>query len=351
MPSFSVTQRGGPPPRCRASPAWVLPASSVASWSAVSSSKAAGSVGGGSGPGRATVRVSRRERYEDHERRHAGEPGIEGTRGRAATRPPTERANIGRAASMVRAIVGRRTADRRRKREGVGMLRIPRPSSSSTTRTRSRPAAPARARRLSRRPGTRRRRGAAAVRRRAVRPRGARRDAAPGRRARGVCRRLRAESTVPIIMLTARDDELDKVLGLELGADDYITKPFSIREFRSRVRALLRRAATPHFSSRRDEAIEQGGVRIDPYGAPSRCASGRTAHLRRVRAACAARIAGPGVVFSRRGCWTRLRAAPTTATRGRSTSTSATCARRSSEAGSPELILTVRGVGYRFGEA
>ena len=47
-----------------------------------------------------------------------------------------------------------------------------------------------------------------------------------------VCRRLRAESTVPIIMLTARDDELDKVLGLELGADDYITKPFSIREFR-----------------------------------------------------------------------------------------------------------------------
>src|SRR5437868_3355323 len=58
-----------------------------------------------------------------------------------------------------------------------------------------------------------------------------------------VCKRLRAASAVPIIMLTARDDELDKVLGLELGADDYITKPFSIREFRSRVRALLRRAA------------------------------------------------------------------------------------------------------------
>src|SRR5207244_7663606 len=58
-----------------------------------------------------------------------------------------------------------------------------------------------------------------------------------------VCKRLRARSAVPIVMLTARDDELDKVLGLELGADDYITKPFSIREFRSRVRALLRRAA------------------------------------------------------------------------------------------------------------
>src|SRR3954463_5503332 len=56
-----------------------------------------------------------------------------------------------------------------------------------------------------------------------------------------VCKRLRAPSTVPFIILTARDDELDKVLGLELGADDYITKPFSIREFRSRVKALLRR--------------------------------------------------------------------------------------------------------------
>mgnify|MGYP002336059625 CR=1 FL=1 len=56
-----------------------------------------------------------------------------------------------------------------------------------------------------------------------------------------VCRRLRARSQVPIIMLTARDDEVDKVLGLEIGADDYITKPFSVREFRSRVKAALRR--------------------------------------------------------------------------------------------------------------
>src|SRR5256714_13101790 len=57
-----------------------------------------------------------------------------------------------------------------------------------------------------------------------------------------VCRRLRAKSAVPIIMLTAKAEEIDKVLGLELGADDYITKPFSIREFRSRVKAALRRA-------------------------------------------------------------------------------------------------------------
>src|SRR5215470_4627270 len=78
-----------------------------------------------------------------------------------------------------------------------------------------------------------------------------------------VCRRLRATSSVPILMLTARDDELDKVLGLELGADDYMTKPFSVREFRSRVRALLRRAANPHFAGRREDVIDRGDVVVD----------------------------------------------------------------------------------------
>src|SRR6266566_133657 len=78
-----------------------------------------------------------------------------------------------------------------------------------------------------------------------------------------VCKRLRADSNVPIIMLTARGEELDKVLGLELGADDYITKPFSIREFRSRVRALLRRASTPPSNGRGTDVIAVGELRID----------------------------------------------------------------------------------------
>src|SRR5213083_2379901 len=77
-----------------------------------------------------------------------------------------------------------------------------------------------------------------------------------------VCKRLRARSAVPIIMLTARDDELDKVVGLELGADDYITKPFSIGEFRSRVRAALRRAQLPAATARSD-VFEVDGLRID----------------------------------------------------------------------------------------
>ena len=75
-----------------------------------------------------------------------------------------------------------------------------------------------------------------------------------------VCRRLRMRSSVPIIMLTARDDELDKVVGLELGADDYITKPFSIREFRSRVRALLRRAALAGEGDGRERIVLEGLV-------------------------------------------------------------------------------------------
>jgi DNA-binding response OmpR family regulator len=78
-----------------------------------------------------------------------------------------------------------------------------------------------------------------------------------------VCRQLRRSSQVPIIMLTAKGSETDKVAGLEVGADDYITKPFSMREFRSRVKAALRRsrmAADPPD----EEPIERAELRIDP---------------------------------------------------------------------------------------
>ena len=78
-----------------------------------------------------------------------------------------------------------------------------------------------------------------------------------------VCRRLRSRSRVPIIMLTAKDDEIDKVLGLEMGADDYITKPFSVREFRSRVRATLRRAEMLGGRPGSEEPIVAGALRMD----------------------------------------------------------------------------------------
>ena len=78
-----------------------------------------------------------------------------------------------------------------------------------------------------------------------------------------VCRRMRSRSQVPIIMLTAKDDEIDKVLGLEMGADDYITKPFSVREFRSRVRATLRRSEMGGARPGSDEPVVVGDLRID----------------------------------------------------------------------------------------
>jgi len=80
-----------------------------------------------------------------------------------------------------------------------------------------------------------------------------------------VCRRLRSRSSVPIIMLTARSEEIDKVVGLELGADDYITKPFSMREFSSRVKAALRRAAMSSAATgtEAEEPLTIGALRID----------------------------------------------------------------------------------------
>lgn len=83
-----------------------------------------------------------------------------------------------------------------------------------------------------------------------------------------VCRRLRSESDVPIIMLTARSDEVDRIVGLELGADDYVTKPFNPRELVARVRAVLRRYQK---SVQPDRAVTVGQLNIDP--------ASREAHL------------------------------------------------------------------------
>ena len=167
-----------------------------------------------------------------------------------------------------------------------------------------------------------------------------------------VCKRLRAQSSVPIIMLTARDDELDKVLGLELGADDYITKPFSIREFRSRVRALLRRASAPRHDASESEGEEQlvaPGLLID---VPRRTVEvrGELVQLTYVEfELLCALLAHPGRVFSRRML---LEALWGTADfrDPRTIDVHVRHLREKIEADShrPEYILTVRSVGYRF---
>jgi two-component system, OmpR family, response regulator RegX3 len=83
----------------------------------------------------------------------------------------------------------------------------------------------------------------------------------PGMPGEDICKEIRRTSNVPIIMLTARDAEIDKVVGLELGADDYVTKPFSTRELLARIKAVLRRTTVEQSSS--DGVLEGGGIRLD----------------------------------------------------------------------------------------
>jgi DNA-binding response OmpR family regulator len=164
-----------------------------------------------------------------------------------------------------------------------------------------------------------------------------------------VCKRLRAESEVPIIMLTARDDELDKVLGLELGADDYITKPFSIREFRSRVRALLRRAAVSRQFDEDGEVISAQGLTIDLARRVVEVGGNRV-QLTYVEFELLRILAShPGRVYSRRMLLEALwGGADYREPRTIDVHVRHLREKLEPDPAEPEYILTVRGVGYRF---
>jgi len=165
-----------------------------------------------------------------------------------------------------------------------------------------------------------------------------------------VCRRLRATSQVPIIMLTARDDELDKVVGLELGADDYITKPFSIREFRSRVRALLRRAAVGPVTDGQ-ERLTLDELAID-VGRRSVELGGQSVQLTYVEFEILRTLAArPGHVFTRRVLLEQLWG-DASYRDPRTIDVHIRHLREKLEPNprEPKYILTVRGVGYRFRE-
>jgi DNA-binding response OmpR family regulator len=163
-----------------------------------------------------------------------------------------------------------------------------------------------------------------------------------------VCKRLRATSEVPIIMLTARDDELDKVVGLELGADDYITKPFSIREFRSRVRALLRRASVARMHDQQN-VIAAGDLAID-LGRRTVEVRGNAVQLTYVEFELLRTLAGhPGRVYSRRMLLEALwGAADYREPRTIDVHVRHLREKLETDPAEPEHILTVRGVGYRF---
>ena len=164
-----------------------------------------------------------------------------------------------------------------------------------------------------------------------------------------VCKRLRAESEVPIIMLTARDDELDKVLGLELGADDYITKPFSIREFRSRVRALLRRASASRQSGPDGDVIALDGLEI-ALARRSVEVRDQQVQLTYVEFELLRILAShPGRVYSRRMLLESLwGGADYREPRTIDVHVRHLREKLELDPAEPEYILTVRGVGYRF---
>jgi DNA-binding response OmpR family regulator len=169
-----------------------------------------------------------------------------------------------------------------------------------------------------------------------------------------VCREIRISSTVPIIMLTALDDEVDKVIGLELGADDYITKPFGMRELRSRVKAILRRAAmtapvVDGDASAPEERIERAGVVVDRVRHTTEV-DGAAVELTYVEfEILSTLILSPGRVFSRN----QLLDAVWGSSDFREPRTVDVHVRHLREKieqdpASPTRIQTVRGVGYRF---
>ncbi len=166
-----------------------------------------------------------------------------------------------------------------------------------------------------------------------------------------VCRRLRRISAVPIIMLTAKSEEIDKVVGLELGADDYITKPFSLREFSSRIKAALRRAelSRPVETADDEAPLEVGELRID---FPKRTVRvhGRDAQLTYVEFEIVSTLArSPGRVFTRDMLLARIWG--DSAYRDpRTIDVHIRHLREKVERDpkDPEYLFTVRGVGYRF---
>ncbi len=175
----------------------------------------------------------------------------------------------------------------------------------------------------------------------------------PGRSGLDLCRDVRARSPVPIILLTAKDAEVDKVVGLEVGADDYVTKPFSVRELLGRVRAQLRRRELDRSSSASEaKTIEAGSVRID-LGRHLVTVRGQAVNLTRSEFQVLRLLAErPGQVFSRLEIMEELWQSEFSGdVRACDVHISNLRQKVERDPQDPELVLTVRGVGYRLAES
>jgi DNA-binding response OmpR family regulator len=172
----------------------------------------------------------------------------------------------------------------------------------------------------------------------------------PGRDGLDVARTLRRTSTVPIVMLTARGDEIDRVVGLELGADDYVVKPFSPKELVARVRAVLRRteaarARGPEVLRVADVEVDVGRMRVSVGGRPVELTTTEFQLL-------AVLIREPGRVFTRGQLLDAVHGVAFESYE-RAVDAHVKNIRKKLEPtpGRPRYLLTVHGVGYRFADA
>jgi two-component system, OmpR family, response regulator RegX3 len=162
----------------------------------------------------------------------------------------------------------------------------------------------------------------------------------PGMDGFDVCRRIRARSTVPIVMLTARDEEADRVAGLELGADDYVAKPFSPRELAARIKAVLRRTEgfeTPPLLLAGDVRVDREAREASVGGLPVEL-TGKEFEL------LAFLVEHAGIVVSREQLLDRVWGMPFA---GGTRTVDVHVAQLRRKLGRPELIRTVRGAGYK----
>ncbi|HEX5148208.1 MAG TPA: response regulator transcription factor [Candidatus Limnocylindrales bacterium] len=164
-----------------------------------------------------------------------------------------------------------------------------------------------------------------------------------------VCRILRAESQVPIIMLTARDGEVDKVVGLELGADDYVTKPFSLRELTARIRAIFRRAEQLAATQAPPPLVDLGRVQVDLAGHRV-LRDGAVVPLKpKAFDLLAFLVRNPGQVFTRDQLLERVWGYDYAGeTRTVDVHVHWLRAELEADPAAPELLQTVRGTGYVF---
>jgi DNA-binding response OmpR family regulator len=162
----------------------------------------------------------------------------------------------------------------------------------------------------------------------------------PGMDGFDVCRRVRARSPVPVVMLTARDEEPDRVAGLEVGADDYVTKPFSPRELAARIKAVLRRTN----GGPRLEVLELDGVRVEREGRDVTVDGAPVELTAKEFDLLAFLIENQGVVFTRDQLLDRVWGM---AYFGGTRTVDVHVAQLRRKLGRPDLIRTVRGAGYK----